>query len=502
MIMDRCYLDRFDAHQGMHNATITNSTLGFGILVIGGGTLYVENVCRPKDSSFIHLRTDYNSVFTGDVIIKNCQMGTGVDSIVVGKYTATHCGIENYMIKNLTVDGLTFVDPTGLTYVDPDATEGVVGNCSNLAAGTRNTVYVYNISGASAANITDANPILLPVSVYLSGIRNANGTRVIIDASKNGDIFEGIAITKNPNEVFTVTYNANGGSVSPASAEFWINGTVLTLPTPTYSGYTLNGWYDAAYGGNKIGDAGASYTPTADITLYAQWTEESSGNCITGDTLITLADGTQERMDEITEDDMVLVFDHETGEYATMPLLYYVNDGVDEYRIINLEFSDGNVTRLIYEHALFDMTLNQYVYIRENNYNEFIGHEFAKDNGNGGFIRVVLEEGYITEETVGCYSITSLYHLNYYINGMLSLPGAIDGLFNYFEYDPATLKYDEEEMQNDIETYGLYTYEDFAEYATPEMFETILPAQYLKVSVGKGLITFEGIIQLINTYLV
>ena len=33
----------------------------------------------------------------------------------------------------------------------------------------------------------------------------------------------------------------------------------------------FTGWYTATSGGTKIGDAGDSYTPTADITLHAQW---------------------------------------------------------------------------------------------------------------------------------------------------------------------------------------------------------------------------------------
>ena len=49
----------------------------------------------------------------------------------------------------------------------------------------------------------------------------------------------------------------------------------ITLPTPTRAGYTFNGWYTAATGGTKVGEGGASYTPTANITLYAQWTAKS-----------------------------------------------------------------------------------------------------------------------------------------------------------------------------------------------------------------------------------
>ena len=68
---------------------------------------------------------------------------------------------------------------------------------------------------------------------------------------------------------YTVTYDANGGSCSTTSE----NASSVALPTPTRDGYTFNGWYTAATGGTLVGAAGASYIPSADITLYAQWTE-------------------------------------------------------------------------------------------------------------------------------------------------------------------------------------------------------------------------------------
>jgi len=69
---------------------------------------------------------------------------------------------------------------------------------------------------------------------------------------------------------YTVTWNANGGSVSPTSST--VNaGSSITAPTPTRSGYTMAGWYDAASGGNLIVSSGFSYTPGSSITLYAHW---------------------------------------------------------------------------------------------------------------------------------------------------------------------------------------------------------------------------------------
>ena len=65
----------------------------------------------------------------------------------------------------------------------------------------------------------------------------------------------------------TVTYDANGGTCATVSAIY--TGSALTLPTPTLSGYTFDGWYD---GETKMGNAGGSYSPTASITLKAKWT--------------------------------------------------------------------------------------------------------------------------------------------------------------------------------------------------------------------------------------
>lgn len=46
-----------------------------------------------------------------------------------------------------------------------------------------------------------------------------------------------------------------------------------TLPTLTRQGFRFDGWYSASTGGTKIGDGGSAYTPTADITIYAHWTQ-------------------------------------------------------------------------------------------------------------------------------------------------------------------------------------------------------------------------------------
>ena len=69
---------------------------------------------------------------------------------------------------------------------------------------------------------------------------------------------------------YTVTLDANGGSVSAESTTVKNGSAYGNLPTPTRKGYTFNGWYTAKTGGSKI-TSDTVATITATQTLYAQW---------------------------------------------------------------------------------------------------------------------------------------------------------------------------------------------------------------------------------------
>ena len=109
------------------------------------------------------------------------------------------------------------------------------------------------------------------------------------------------------------------------------------------------------------------------------------------------------------------------------------------------------------------------------------------------------ENAFVAEEIVRVFNPTTLTHMNYFAEGILNVtaaPEVVSGHVNYFELDE-NMKYDEEQMQADIEKYGVYTYEDFKDLLTEEQFNA-LPFKYLKVSVGKGLITWDGILAIIE----
>ena len=171
VVMDGCYLDRFDSHQGLHNAKITNCTLGFGLLVIGGGELYIENVTRISGGNFILLRSDYNSVFDGDIIIKNCKVCKNVNGILTGTWRSFYNGLPNYVGRTVTIDGLT-----------------VEGN---------DTIYIYNMGGAEVDAVNDSvNKLYLPESIKVSGITGVDVSDVSVKASMRDDAFAISEITK------------------------------------------------------------------------------------------------------------------------------------------------------------------------------------------------------------------------------------------------------------------------------------------------------------------
>lgn len=220
--------------------------------------------------------------------------------------------------------------------------------------------------------------------------------------------------------------------------------------------------------------------------------------CVTGDTLITMADGTQKPVEDLAIGDMLLVFNHITGKLEASPLIFNTHSDENEtknYKVLHLEFSNGEEVKIVASHGFFDMTLMQYVYITYDNYTDFIGHEFCTIDGE----TVELTNAYVAEELTRIFCPVTYFHMNSFANGMLNtpnIPGDITGLVNYFEYD-SDLKYNEEAMQRDIEKYGLYTYDDFSDYISEAAYHSS-PAVHLKVAVGKGMITFEEILDVID----
>lgn len=270
------------------------------------------------------------------------------------------------------------------------------------------------------------------------------------------------------------------------------------INNPHMSNYTFDGWYvESDYSGTQYTDL----LSAPNGMLYAKWIEPS---CIAQGTLVTLSNGTQKPVEELSEGEKLLVWNLFTGSFDTAPILFLDYEPQRSYEIIQLNFSDGTEIKIIDEHAFWDYNLNKYVFIR-NDATQYIGHWFNKqktdENGTLSYLKVQLIGVDTYTETTTAWSPVTYMHLCLYVNGMLSIPGATEGLINIFEVNQEIMKYDEVSMERDIANYGLFSYLEFNNIVpvSQEMFQAF-NGQFLKVAIGKGLISIERLVMLVERY--
>ncbi|WP_162342328.1 hypothetical protein [Cyclobacterium salsum] len=116
LILDHCTFSRFDAHMGVANATVRNSTLGhMGINAIGTGTFLVEN-STLNGRTLINLRSDYGSTWEGEFIIRDCVFipaggRTTSASLIGGSNSGQHdFGYTTYMPERIVIENLRIKD--------------------------------------------------------------------------------------------------------------------------------------------------------------------------------------------------------------------------------------------------------------------------------------------------------------------------------------------------------------------------------------------------------
>ncbi len=162
LIFDGCTLNRVDAHQGVVNVTVRNSTIGYaGIEVIGEGMLLLENT-TVRGSGLVYLRQDYGSTWRGELMIRNCiiqQTGDKKSPVVLaGKNNGqTDHGHPAHMPERITIDKLRIEDTS-----PPDVYEGpaVIGNFN---------------PGYKDASFVEKFPYVKTREVSVTGVTTASG---------------------------------------------------------------------------------------------------------------------------------------------------------------------------------------------------------------------------------------------------------------------------------------------------------------------------------------
>ena len=102
-------LSRFDAHAGVYNAKIINSTVAC-FRIIGGGEIRVEN-SHVYGNLLIGIREDYGSTWHGDVIIKDVTLhNSAAPNLIYGLWANHDFGYQTYMPENIIVDNFSITN--------------------------------------------------------------------------------------------------------------------------------------------------------------------------------------------------------------------------------------------------------------------------------------------------------------------------------------------------------------------------------------------------------
>ena len=307
-----------------------------------------------------------------------------------------------------------------------------------------------------------------------------------------------VVVNNSGNKMY-FTISSTNGYVSTSTAARSVKLT-YEFTDPNGKTLTFTKTWDFQYADYKNGKQ-YSYSDFVNGTLK----EASSGSspCVTGDTLVTLADGTQVRIDSLTGNELVKVWDFYKGEYTVAPIAILQNHGYENFDEVKLVFSDGTEINTINGHGFFDAEENKFILIDKYNVADYVGHEFVKYDAENEYTTVTLVDYSIEARYEQIYSILTAVQYNCLLNDLWTLTAA------EVENSPEWLmpyeigedmKYDAEKMQADIEKYGLYTYEDFAGLCTYEQFVGF-GFENFKVSVGKGAITWEEILYLISLHI-
>ena len=263
---------------------------------------------NPETTDAINIYSYYEKTITATFNYYTSSGAAKAQASGIRKYISKNGGINTYngniaipeVVKNSTGPGNT-------TYfgvsTQKTATSGITPTTENLIY---YALYNKTVTINKYERYEDSNKIVV-ITGTAFGYYDGTTTNAKIDlgtSNLNGYTFRGWSTNTSANATIqvgpggsvsiindtnyyasyiyniTTTYNGNGGTTTTATSTGYLNydddriGTAIVLPSTTRTGYSFQGWYTAASGGNKIGNAGASYTPIVDSTLYAHWVDD------------------------------------------------------------------------------------------------------------------------------------------------------------------------------------------------------------------------------------
>ncbi|MDR0862866.1 MAG: S-layer homology domain-containing protein [Oscillospiraceae bacterium] len=207
--------------------------------------------------------------------------GTAADGEYYYKTTNTPpTKAGTYVLRIETDGGDEVIGSLSIPFTIGKAPLTIAADNKSITVGDEVPEYTYTITGLADGDAEVAVFADLPIT---SGNVDANtagtytikvfGAALTSGEHKLGENYEITAYTAGTLTVaaqtYTVTFDPNGGSVSPTTGTTDADGKLASLPTPSRSGYSFDGWFTAASGGTQVTTATIF---GANDTVYAHWT--------------------------------------------------------------------------------------------------------------------------------------------------------------------------------------------------------------------------------------
>lgn len=209
----------------------------------------------------------------------------------------------------------------------------------------------------------------------------------IDDATDAGIIISGLTVDYDQTVSATYTLGEQTQEIPALDSQLWNQVASVTLYVTDGRGYTY-------------------YIPVTDAWEVAQ------GPCLVAGTLMSLADGTQKKIEDITHDDLLSVWNFDLGEQSEARPLW-VKQAQTAYSYTLLKFSDGTELKTV-GHHIFNKQAGEFTKIVAND--TPVGTVTVNEQGE----EIVIVSKETVKETVDYYNIWTQYHLNAYANGVLT----------------------------------------------------------------------------------
>ena len=253
-------------------------------------TTVADPVIEPESGYFIGSVAVKMSCLTNGATIYYTTDGSDPGSSTTKQsYNASVTITQNTTIKAIAISGENKSNVVTSAFTKRTDGAGTVTNVTLNLSDQQKTLTVGTSDKLTATVKHDASEIKGLTVTWISdnpdvATVDASGNitakelgkaRITASVTENGTTFSDFCdVIVTAKTQVAITFNANGGTVSPATANTNAYGKLDNLPTPTRSGYSFDGWYTTAEDGTAV------TTDTVfdnDTTIYAHWTRNSSG---------------------------------------------------------------------------------------------------------------------------------------------------------------------------------------------------------------------------------